>query len=344
MASRKKFFMLPAVWLLATLWLNTAHSQDSWRSCASLSGDAVRLACYDGFAKSLDAPGVQDKAADAAMARIVFSRPPTTGSLLGQAWELDANEKGSPFSITAHRPSYFLFAQHTSNQNTSPFSPAPGHSLPAPLSLDATEAKFQISAKAQLLQNIAYGNLDLWFAYTQASNWQIYNSRGSAPFRETDYEPEFILTLRTDKNVLGMNWRMLNLGFSHQSNGRVNPLSRSWNRLYAQFGLERGNFYVLARPWWRVPESASRDDNPDIGKYLGNGDMLAVYRTGEHVFSALGRYSFSGRRGAVEADWAFPITGALKGYVRIFSGYGENLLDYNHRQTTLGAGLAISTW
>jgi len=239
---------------------------------------------------------------------------------------------------------YFLLTQHTDAINTAPTSPAPGRSATAPTRYDATEAKYQISAKTKALENIVGSDVDLWLAYTQQSNWQLYNPRGSAPFRETDYEPEVILTVPINRDLLGVNLRMINFGFSHQSNGRANPLSRSWNRLYAQIGLERGNFMLMARPWWRVLEARSRDDNTDIYDYMGNGDVLAVYRSGAHVVSALARYSFAGHRGGFEADWAFPISGPLKGYVRAFNGYGENLLDYNHRQTTIGAGVAISTW
>ena len=189
-------------------------------------------------------------------------------------------------------------------------------------------------------------NGDFWFGYTQQSNWQPYNGNDavSAAFRETDYEPEAFLTLRTNIKVMGWRWRMLSLGFVHQSNGRELPLSRSWNRLYAQFGLERKNAALIVRPWIKQPEKTEQDDNPDIRQYMGSGDARLTYINEGHVYSILGRYSFSGQRGALQLDWAFPISGAFKGYVQIFSGYGESLIDYNPTQTVLGVGVLLVPW
>ena len=47
-----------------------------------------------------------------------------------------------------------------------------------------TEAVFQISAKHRLFDTRIY------FAFTQISFWQAYDHKNSAPFRETNYNPE----------------------------------------------------------------------------------------------------------------------------------------------------------
>jgi phospholipase A1 len=39
-----------------------------------------------------------------------------------------------------------------------------------------------------------------------------------------------------------------------------------------------------------------------------------------------------------------PLLGPLRGYVRLFSGYGETLIDYNWRQTTIGIGVTLNDW
>ena len=91
--------------------------------------------------------------------------------------------------------------------------------------------------------------------------------------------------------MFGLQWRTLNLGVVHQSNGRSDPYSRSWNRVYAQFGLEKGEFSLLVRPWIRLREDPVTDNNPDIRQYMGSGDVRAIWHDGKQTYSVLGRYS-----------------------------------------------------
>ena len=32
---------------------------------------------------------------------------------------------------------------------------------------------------------------------------------------------------------------------------------------------ENGNFLAVLEPWYRIPEGANSDDNPDFPKYMG---------------------------------------------------------------------------
>jgi phospholipase A1/A2 len=326
---------------------------NSAQACGLLDEDAARLSCYDQAQGRDDRndtlpPEQATPAVGGAADEKAFNTPPVSPTLpsLTDIWELDAEHKLGTFRLKPYRSNYFLPFRHTDRPNVNPSSPVPDHSVPAPLPLDDTEVKFQLSVKFKIWENLLGKDRDLWFGYTQQSNWQLYNTNDSvsAAFRETDYEPEVMLVQRTNGHILGWQWRMLSLGFVHQSNGQTLPLSRGWNRLYAQFGLERSNFVLLVRPWVILPGASELYDNPDIREYMGSGDIRLTYSNAGYVYSVLGRHSFSGGNGAVQLDWAFPISGSLKGYVQLFSGYGESLIDYNHSQTTLGIGLLLVPW
>jgi phospholipase A1 len=92
----------------------------------------------------------------------------------------------------------------------------------------------------------------------------------------------------------------------------------------------------------RIPERRVQDDNPDITRYLGHGDVVGVYRWGQHTLSALGRYNVSSHKGALQLGWNFPIARRVRGYLQAFSGYGESLIDYNVLQNTIGIGISLA--
>ena len=135
----------------------------------------------------------------------------------------------------------------------------------------------------------------------------------------------------------------MNFGHNHQSNGRADPISRSWDRLIAEFGIERGNFALLIRPWYRIEEDDEEDDNPDILDYYGHGDITAIYKWRGHSFSLMGRGNLATDKGAAQFSWTTPpILGPLRGYVQAFTGYGDSLIDYDWKQNSIGIGVILN--
>ncbi|MGV3653108.1 MAG: phospholipase A, partial [Noviherbaspirillum sp.] len=47
-------------------------------------------------------------------------------------------------------------------------------------------------------------------------------------------------------------------------------------------------------------------------------------------------------RGAAQLSWAFPLASRLMGYVQVFSGYGQSLIDYNYYQRSIGLGVMVA--
>jgi phospholipase A1 len=337
--------VLAAAALLALQGQTTAATPSEPQACSAITADADRLACYDSLYPRAVAPA---PAGATTSEKALYSHETRSGagagprSLLDSRWELDPQSKLGVFNIRAYKPLYVLPFFHTSNINASPSSPSPGHDVELPERLKAAEMKFQLSFKGKLAENLFGDNGDLWLGYTQASHWQVANPQISRPFRETNYEPELMLTLRSNYRILGLDGRLFGIGVNHQSNGRSLPLSRSWNRVIGQVGLERGDWTVMLRPWWIFKESFDKSDNPDIADYLGHGDVQIVRVWNGHEFALMLRPSSAG--GAAQFDWAFPIYNQLRGHVQVFDGYGESLIDYNHRATYIGVGLSLLEW
>ena len=304
---------------------------------------ARRLQCYDIAA-------VAKPQVDTGAAVNVRER-----SYLTKAWNLDNYSSSDPSKLGRLQPyrQNYLMIRRSNRPDRQPSSPLPDHNVATPYDWDVSETKFQFSFKADIGDQV---NVDwfgirtvrVWAAYTQQSWWQMFNTRNSSPFRETNYEPELIATIGT---LQDSGLKLINFGWEHQSNGKPLPESRSWNRLYLQGGWEwNDSVSFLARGWWRIPESASNDDNPDITDYVGRADIVARWEPLDksQAVALLLRNNLSGahNRSFVQLDWATPqrFGNAARFHLQITSGYGESLIDYNYRQTTVGLGFSFREW
>lgn len=318
---------------------------------------ARRFACYD-QAESLTAgtPAAPSPSVTAgSVAGSALPVPPApveeSGSRLATLWKPTPDADG--FRI--YKPNALMFV-HSDRPNNAPTSPNPANRVPYAGDLRSDEVKFQISAKALVPTGDWLGpQQGLWVAYTQQSHWQITDHDGSRPFRESNYEPELIFSRRIAAEdaapwaILGLTPQFFNVGLVHQSNGQSDPRSRSWNRVYAQLGTEKvlgpkESVAVLIRPWWRLHESATQDNNHDITDYLGHGDLQVLYWRDQSFLSLLAR------RRAVQLDFSAPpfwlsqeqqARSALRFHLQYFTGYGESLIDYNQRHSVLGIGVSL---
>ena len=357
-----------------------AVANDAALQCTLLQDNALRLACYDKvFAAQLppeqplsehEADGkpqldvVQSvrQSIGNKEATLVFDTPEGQAepsqeladaaaayTPLSQMYDLDANDPHGILTVREHNPMYLMPVWYNSSPNYAPSSPTRGAASQERFSdQKRIETKMQVSFKSKIAEDLFKSRADLWFGYTQKSDWQIYNQgRRSAPFRNTDYEPEIFITQPVKSQLpWGGRLRMLGVGFAHQSNGQSRPESRSWNKVYAMAGMEWGKLTVIPRVWMRLFDSSGEDnDNPDLTKYLGYGDVKLQYRLNDkHNFSTTLRYNPKSGYGAAEAAYTFPIKGKLHGVVRGFHGYGESLIDYNHKQSGIGFGLMFNGW
>lgn len=272
--------------------------------------------------------------------------PPTDGakqpempSVVDSRLQQEFSAQERDYFLTAHRPNFILPVAYNSKPNNEPFLAID----PDAPELDKTEAEFQISIKFPLARDL-WGDNDLLLGYTTRSWWQVYNDdeNVSSAFRETNYEPEVFLRHYGGPEFLGGRIAGFDIGLNHQSNGRGEALSRSWNRVIGQTVLDYGDVAVALRAWYRIPEDDEDDDNPRMYRYLGYGDIRAVWAPNRNTFSFMLRPGTE--KAAYELTWSHPVSEWLRVYALYFNGYGESLLDYDQRVERVGIGFALTDY
>jgi len=355
---------------LASVTLSSAamaqSSEDpSGVDCALIRKGVQRLACYDARhdpkAARARANEQSLKQAEKSAETLVADKE-TRQKLVGNALEDDPDTgvmaslvsnylsaERSIFSFAGsfvtHQPNYILPLTWVKDPNPFPTSPRLG-AIGYDYGLEREEAKYQISFKVPLLTGIFDDKTTFWFGYTQKSFWQVYNQDESAPFRETNYEPELFFRQQLDWELGPGTLSAVSVGFNHQSNGQADPRSRSWNRIMGSMGYSYDRWLFMVKPWLRLPESGGDDDNADIERYLGHASYHAVYKlTEDRTFSLkLLNNLRSDNRTSVEFGYSFPMGDTLKGFFQYYNGYGESLIDYNHRIERFGVGIMLNDW
>lgn len=266
---------------------------------------------------------------------------------LSLSYDLDQNSERGTWTLRPYHPNYIMPLFYTLDPNLGPNTPSQETETYTSNDVRNTELKFQLSFKSKVAEDLFDTNADLWFGYTQESHWQVFNEDNSRPFRATDYQPEIFLTQPVTANLpFGGRLRMLGAGAIHHSNGQDDPLSRSWNRAYLMAGAEWGKLSVIPRLWTRVKnESANDDDNPDIEDFMGYGDVKFLYDLpDQQSISGTLRYNPGTNKGAAQIDYVYPLTKNVNGFIQLFQGYGESLIDYNHENTSIGFGIVLNDW
>jgi len=202
-------------------------------------------------------------------------------------------------------------------------------------------------------------------AITLRSFWQVFTE--SSPFRETNYNPEVFVTIPTyTDSWIGLKAVKFS-PFAHMSNGQgditdadftgslpsslpstIDPnwltnRSRSWNYMYGTLFFQQGPIFAELTAWYRYPEAVTTDDNPDLIDYIGHGSATIYLPYKKHLFKTMGRYNPETGYGAIEGTWSYPIEGqSTYLYLKVFSGYGESLIDYNNYVTKFSLGFSFS--
>jgi phospholipase A1/A2 len=238
------------------------------------------------------------------------------------------NSNTSINSFSAHRSNYLLPFTYSNNS----------------FGRMRKEAKFQISVKQRFIKFYGWA---FYFGYSQKSFWQVYDYNNSRPFRESNFNPELFIRTKTRIDFRG------EFGIEHESNGQNIPSSRSWNRIYIAPHYENKYAVIYFKGWWRIIEKkktnsdiVSGDDNPDIYKYYGHGELGITFKLPSFnrlYISTISRWNIKHNRGSIEANATFPgFAGDLSLMIQYWNGYGESLIDYNVKQQKIGFGMTFT--
>lgn len=221
----------------------------------------------------------------------------------------------------------------------------------------APAAEFQFSLKYEvftLTNDWARQSLnDLYFAYTQTSFWNLLTNDPS--FYDTSYKPSafFYFTNVFGGDTNGLFRMDAQPGFEHESNGRGGPMERSFYTLYAQSTFtvgrpENWEFSLQPRAWVYTMVG---HNNPDIAKYHGYADLIAVISHGETAkwggmeLMTTFHLGSEGSHPGLKFDFFFNLPKFL-GFnpalqVEYFTGYEQTLIQYNTYSHGLRGGVCL---
>ena len=271
-------------------------------------------------------PSTQDFASSNAPATATPSPRPTEESMLV--------DKPPVLAVSVYEPVYFLVGGD-----------------------GGLNAKFQISfryrlfdGKGALASRLPWLD-DLYLSFSQTALWDL--NELSKPFRDSSYRPRLFFANYDLGRLFDGRLRLgVEGGIGHESNGKEEEESRSFNMFYVRptvtFGDPEG-FNVYVAPL--IHNYIGEDENPDLKDYRGYVDwLIGAGSKGGLNFWALLRKGERSDFGSAELNLSYPLSklssGDLTGWLMLqyFNGYGESLLDYNRKldsQLRLGISVAL---
>ncbi len=244
-------------------------------------------------------------------------------------------------------------------------------------SLNQTDSiKFQLSLKYRVLsfpwgkRHRQHPSAGVYFAFTQLAVWDAFDLENSSPMKDVNFGPEvFYRQSFADIREEGCNFHDIQVGASHNSNGRRAPETRSVNLIVgtarAGCSLARRSGPLGAIPHgvlelsaWSPPIVAF--ENPDITRYMGYGRLRLTLASGivdveqstpaatAGIFGSVTTLQV-GTAGYVTLQWEgsyrppYPYALRFLPYfmVQYFNGYGETLLSYNQKSQNFRIGLGF---
>ncbi len=245
-----------------------------------------------------------------------------------------------PGFFSWYKPNYMLPLYYTSSPYNEAYNnDAQDVHTPNNQKVISLESKGQVSVTVPVYKSL-FGNEDMSLdvAFTEMVYWQTLVE--SQYFRETDAEATMFFKYHFYRNWL---WE---LAVDHQSNGKGEPLERSWNRVISTVQFSSEHFFVQGDFWFLIFKAESANlHNPDITDYLGHENIVVAYKMKDLTLSVSLQNIESGlQKGNFGFTATYPMNEQVNLYAQYINGYGQSLVEYNHRTQGMGIGVSFSNY
>ena len=203
-----------------------------------------------------------------------------------------------------------------------------------------SDVKFQVSISQRLTKSTLPFNTYLFLAYSQKCFWNVFQE--SLPMRDLNFNPGIGLAkpLFVKNRFIGK----VILCLEHESNGRDEDASRSWNKISLGANIMVDPMLMVHGKFW-IP-IVDGMNNKDILDYSG------IYQVGLQMFSPNRRFNLGitlvKRRGwnlnynsIIELSYRLWKRDNQFLFMQYYNGYGEDLLEYNKFHSQLRVGIVI---
>ena len=203
-----------------------------------------------------------------------------------------------------------------------------------------SDVKFQVSISQRLTKSTLPFNTYLFLFYNQKVFWNVFEN--SMPVHDFNFNPGIGVSklLIAKDRVIGK----ASLLIEHESNGRDNDNSRSWNKISLCGSIYISPQFMIHAKYW-IP-IVDGQHNRDILRYCG------IFQNGLQVMSNDKKYGMAitlvKRQGwnlnfntIVELNYRLFKKDNQYMFLQYYNGYGDNLLDYNKFHSRLRFGIVI---
>lgn len=203
-----------------------------------------------------------------------------------------------------------------------------------------SDAKFQLSISQRLTKTVLPFDTYLFITYTQKAFWNVFQK--SMPMRDLNFNPGIGLMrpIIYKNKYIGKG----SLIIEHESNGKDSLDSRSWNKVTLAIAiLMHKNVEMQFKTSIPIIDS---DNNRDILRYNGIGQLATSFMTDNHKFNAA--IILNKRKGwDLNFNTTFEVGYKLNPrdnqyiFLQYYNGYGESLFEYKQFQSKLRIGFVI---